>query len=522
MKVSPLLEGVTVAAMVFSPLLQPEPSLLLRVVGFSCGAAYCLVERSSAAKQKEETQAKRQADIVRSQEIESLIAKRSVELESLNKQIGTACSKAQAFKQSEESAEQRLEELKEIEFNLEGTLREKRHQLESLGEQIEGLSELEHRQKNLEVQERTQRDRIEYLASQIKEKHDQLSGLNDLVGEELDALVLEKKLMVDNLEKQISDLGELAEEQFEELEAAEAASKEDAENYRLSMIEKIDAYHAETTEELRAIAESDKKKLDQKAAELEELLEADKLDFLEKYEEKEKELRSQIEYLSNQLGGAYQLLEEYRLPEVPRGCEPEAAAARELMLFFRKKGISCINKGSFVRQDGRIVVNLEPIDGGEASFRRPWLLEFQMRERLTEPIQIETVPGAVQFLLKPDIPTPSPSLPPSSPSPSPPPPPSLPSDDGEITRRELDNFQEPDFKVPPYGEISRLERTWAVWLWERQGIRNQSIILGKIWRSRRGNPVSRGDGASFLLAKDKLHKILEERGIKVKPRRSPT
>ena len=516
MKVPPqLLEGITIAAVVLPPLLQPELSFVLRVVGVSCGATYCLMERSNAKRQRLDLERQHQADSDRLEEITTKLKERTTELESLERLIITASSKAQAFRQSEELAEQRLEELKEIEFEVEGTLRDKRYQLESLGEQILELEQLAVVQENLEAQEQAQCDRIKYLASQIKEKHTQLSGLNELVGEELDALVLEKQTAVENLEKQILDLEELAQQQFAELEAAEAASKKDAENYRFNMIEEIEAYRLQTTEQLKAIASQDEETLKAQATLLEQQLEADKQAFLEKYSLEKQELLSQIEYLNNQLGGAYQLLEEYRLPSVPRGCEPEAAVARELMLFFRKKGVICTNQGSYIREDGRIVVLLEPLQGGEASFKKAWLKEFQMRERLLEPIEIRTVPGAVEFLLKVDTPQPSssPSPPPSPPSP--PPEPLYP-----VTNKELDDFQEPDFRMPPRGEISRLERTWAVWLWERQGITNQSIILGKIWRNRRGNPVSRGDGASFLLARDRLQSILENQGIEVKSRRS--
>jgi hypothetical protein len=163
-------------------------------------------------------------------------------------------------------------------------------------------------------------------------------------------------------------------------------------------------------------------------------------------------------------------------------------------------------------------VRLRPKTGGQKQFKKDWLNELQIQEDLPEPVGIQTVAGAIEFEIKPRTWTafkPWDDLPgggsggtiPSSPqssitfeSPSP------------VTQEELENFQPPMFRFDPRGAIGRLEQTWVVHLWE-SGTRNQGVVCSTVWRSRTGNPVSKGDGSSFINARERMYCILDAQNI---------
>ncbi|HAJ59539.1 MAG TPA: hypothetical protein DCP31_09925, partial [Cyanobacteria bacterium UBA8543] len=336
-------------------------------------------------------------------------------------------------------------------------------------------------------------DESSSLEKYLLAKQQELSRIQSLTDAELATITAEREAHIKNLNNQIDELTQLLDEQLIEIDQREEQSRQ-------QLKAEIDEYKAAAEAELlvkqqqlQSIASEDEQWLAAETEKLTQQLEADKAAFLEKHQAECDRLLDEIDLLKSELSAAYQLLDKYEEPEMPRGFDVEKVVAYKLQQFWRAKGIITHLINAYPDEAGRrVLVRLRPKTGGQSQFKKQWLNEIQVQEDLPEPVAIRTVAGAIEFEIKPrtwtafkpwdDSPTPSPGnghQPPSinfeNPSP--------------VTEEELENFQQPVFRFEPRGAIGRLEQLWIISLWQ-SGVKTQGIILSTVYRSSTGNPVS--------------------------------
>lgn len=359
-------------------------------------------------------------------------------------------------------------------------------------------------------------DESSSLEKYLLAKQQELSRIQSLTDAELATITAEREAHIKNLNNQIDELTQLLDEQLIEIDQREEQSRQ-------QLKAEIDEYKAAAEAELlvkqqqlQSIASEDEQWLAAETEKLTQQLEADKAAFLEKHQAECDRLLDEIDLLKSELSAAYQLLDKYEEPEMPRGFDVEKVVAYKLQQFWRAKGIITHLINAYPDEAGRrVLVRLRPKTGGQSQFKKQWLNEIQVQEDLPEPVAIRTVAGAIEFEIKPrtwtafkpwdDSPTPSPGnghQPPSinfeNPSP--------------VTEEELENFQQPVFRFEPRGAIGRLEQLWIISLWQ-SGVKTQGIILSTVYRSSTGNPVSKGDGASFINARERMYTTLDMQNI---------
>lgn len=370
-------------------------------------------------------------------------------------------------------------------------------------------------------------EEIEKLIDQRKK---QLAELDKITDAELDAIATERQRHIQNLNNQIDELSSLLDEQLAEIEVREQESIQriyaEVEQHKQAVEAELEAKR----QQLETIAQDDEAWLAQETERLTQQLEEDKRIFLEKHQGECISLRreadrllDEIDLLKSELSAAYQLLEKYEEPELPRGFDIEKVVAYKLQKFWRDKGIITYLISAYPDEaNRRVLVRLRPKTGGQKQFKKEWLNELQVQEDLPEPPGIQTVGGAIEFEIKPrtwtafkpwdDTP---PELRPASLTPGC----NHPSTvnyafekSEPVTQKELEDFQPPCFRIDPQGAIKRIEQVWVISLWE-SGVRTQSLVCSTVYRSRTGNPVAKGDGSSFINARERMYSILDLQGI---------
>jgi hypothetical protein len=361
--------------------------------------------------------------------------------------------------------------------------------------------------------------RIYSLEKLLATKTQELAELDHLTNEELERLSQEKRNQVQNLNRQIDELTQLLDEQLAEIDQRESQARQQLTLEIEQRKQEAEAELEAKRQQLEAIAQDDEAWLQQETARLTQALEADKEAFLEKHRKECDRLLDEIELLESELAAAHQLLDKYQEPEMPRGFDIEKVVAYKLQTFWRAKGIITHLISAYPDEaNRRVLVRLRPKTGGQKQFKKEWLNELQIQEDLPEPPGIQTVGGAIEFEIKPRTWTafkPWDDLPsgggggtvPNSPESS-----TMFENSSPVTQEELENFQQPIFRFDPRGAIGRLEQTWIVYLWQ-SGVRNQGVICSTVYRSRTGNPVSKGDGSSFINARERMYSILDLQGI---------
>jgi hypothetical protein len=359
----------------------------------------------------------------------------------------------------------------------------------------------------LEQLEKEAGDRLNSLEKLLNQKQRDLSELDQLTSEELERLSQEKQQQIENLNRQVEELTQLLDEQLIEIDQREATSRkqleEEIEQYRAEVEGQLEAKR----QQLEAIAQDDEQWLAAETEKLTQALEQDKAIFLEKHSIECDRLYDEIDLMKSELAAAYRLLEKYEEPEMPRGFDIEKVVAYKLQKFWRDKGIITHLISAYPDEaNRRVLVRLRPKTGGQKQFKKDWLNELQIQEDLPEPPGIQTVGGAIEFEIKPrtwtafkpwdDTPgTGSRQPTPDFENPSP------------ISQEELKHFQAPLFRLEPKGAIKRIEQIWVLTLW-LEGI-TQTVLLATVYRSRTGNPVAKGDGASYINARERLYQILD-------------
>jgi hypothetical protein len=359
-------------------------------------------------------------------------------------------------------------------------------------------------------------DRIQFLESILQRKQHDLAELDHLTTEELERLSQEKQQQIENLNRQVEDLQTLLDDQLTEIDRKEQESLHRLQCEMAEYKAAIEAELEDKRQQLGAIAQEDEAWLAAETQKLNQQLKADKAIFLEKHQKQCDRLLDEIDLLESELAAAHQLLDKYQEPEMPRGFDIEKVVAYKLQQFWRGKGIITHLVGAYPDEPNRrVLVRLRPKTGGQKQFKKDWLNELQIQEDLPEPVGMQTVAGAIEFEIKPRTWTAfkpwddSPTSPPlgqretnsytfENPSP--------------VSTEELQNFQQPMFRFDPRGAIGRLEQTWIVSLWE-SGVRNQGVVCSTVYRSRTGNPVSKGDGSSFTNARERMYCILDQQEI---------
>lgn len=382
-----------------------------------------------------------------------------------------------------------------------------------------GLTEVEILELAISSATKQAESELEAFDRLLASKQRDLAELDQLTDEELDRLSQERQQQVVNLNRQIEDLTQLLDEQLAEIDRRELLSMQ-----RLTLEIKQRKQDAETElevkrQQLEAIAQEDEAWLAAETNRLTQQLEKDKQVFLSRHQAQIEELCDRIDLLESELAATHQLLDRYEEPEMPRGFDVEKVVAYKLQYFWRVKGIITHLINAYPDEaNRRVLVRLRPKTGGQKQFKKEWLNELQIQEDLPEPVGICTVGGAIEFEIKPRTWTafkPWNDSPPSSPS-------SPLGSEKFITERfengspvdqeELLNFQAPMFRFEPKGEIKRLEQVWIVSLWE-SGVKTQGTLLPTVYRSITGNPVSKGDGASFINARERMYLIFDLQGI---------
>lgn len=357
---------------------------------------------------------------------------------------------------------------------------------------------------------------IDSLEKSLLLKQQKLSEVSALTDAELTTITAEREAHITNLNNQIDELTQLLDEQLIEIDQREQQSRQ-------QLKAEIDEYKAAAETELlakqqqlKAIANDDEAWLAQETEKLTQQLETDKAVFLEKHQAECDRLLDEIDLLKSELNAAYQLLDKYEEPELPRGFDVEKVVAYKLQKFWRDKGIITHLISAYPDEAGRrVLIRLRPKTGGQSQFKKQWLNEIQVQEDLPEPVAIRTVAGAIEFEIKPrtwtafkpwDDTPPSPGRGSSTTV-------NYAFEQGEpVTPKELEEFQPLFFRIDPVGDIRRIEQVWIVSLWE-SGVRTQGLVCSTVYRSKTGNPVSKGDGASFINARERMYSILDLQGI---------
>lgn len=356
-------------------------------------------------------------------------------------------------------------------------------------------------------------DRTSSLQKLIADKNRELAEIDQLTSAEVKQIHQEKQQHIANLNHQIEELSQLLEEQLAEIDQREEQSRQ-----RLTL--EIDQYKASVEagllvkqQQLNAIAADDEAWLQQETEKLTAQLEEDKRKFLSVHQAECDRLLDEIDRLESELNAAYQLLEKYEEPELPRGFDVEKVVAYKLQMFWKAKGITTHLIGVYPDEGNRrVLVRLRPKTGGQKQFKKEWLNELQIQEDLPEPVNIQTVAGAIEFEIKPRTWTAFKPWDDSSPPPEQQTPGYHFENQTPVTKEELQNFHQPMFRIDPKGAIGRLEQTWVISLWE-SGVRTQGTLLPTVYRSSTGNPVSKGDGSSFINARARMYSILDAQQI---------
>jgi F0F1-type ATP synthase membrane subunit b/b' len=249
---------------------------------------------------------------------------------------------------------------------------------------------------------------------------------------------------------------------------------------------------------------------------------------IEKFNQIIEEQQNQLKLLATQNQMMQLEIESYDEPTYPEGYREDEVYARGIIDFYKSLGIKLDHKNCW-KDGNRVVVRVIPRDEkiGENQLRR-YHDRLQRKFDLSELPTIVTTSGCIQFELKLiELQTPVVELIQSLHSPHSPVPlsPSLPIHPELVSHEEMRShlgqykqkqFVPPEHRFSPFEPLCETERDWVVWLWNCCKITDQNTIMGIVWKNTRGRGVSQGVGQSYIRAREKLHRIMDEAGI---PRR---
>ena len=285
----------------------------------------------------------------------------------------------------------------------------------------------------------------------------------------------------------------------------------------------------ETTE--RAIAEKKKLAGEEYKRIKKELQEKAQQQFqaeLNKMQDVLEQLNNQITHLESENQMLRHELQQLDMPLLPEGWGFDEAYARGIIDFYKEKTIKLDYKKSWKEND-RLVIRLIPRDRtvGEQQLRS-YSDRLQRQFHLTELPDIATIEGTIQFTLKivelQSI-TPRPILSSSPYSPSTNTQqlivpeivhPEMSSSDARefLIKREYQSFQPPTSRFNPKEPLTQTERDWVLWLWNYCKIQDQNTIMRTVWKNSRGSGIKPGAGSIYIAARERLHQVLEEAGIR--------
>jgi hypothetical protein len=238
------------------------------------------------------------------------------------------------------------------------------------------------------------------------------------------------------------------------------------------------------------------------------------------------QLENQIKLLTTEnqmLRGELDTLDE---PKYPEGYSDHEIYSRGIIDFYKQMSIKLDYKLSF-REGDRVVCRFLPREEkiGEQQLRK-FHDRVQRKFDLTELPQITTTAGTIQFELRlremqsitPEIrdiqvthvvPLPySQQTPQLHPELS-----SVEEMRSHLERAQQREFIPPDNRFSPFEQLTQMERDWVLWLWQTCKLQDQNLILNTVWRNTRGKGIKQGVGQSYIAARTKLHRILDEAGI---------
>ncbi|NET68367.1 MAG: hypothetical protein F6K63_29815 [Moorea sp. SIO1G6] len=279
----------------------------------------------------------------------------------------------------------------------------------------------------------------------------------------------------------------------------------------------------EERKSIKALFADKELELQDKASQISQELEADKQDFLQEFARREEAYKETIEGLEAELAAASWQISQFQQPNFPKGVDPAACAARELMkILFFKYGIFCTMFGLYEGED-YIYVNLEPRDGGKEQFKKT-LSHIRIQMQLKKIPDIVEIRGGLRFYLKPHYMRAIPfgHQPDNDPEAI--------SIKGAIAEYRQNNSVSPtaiiacdkptpesikDFRptdsVEPFGDITQHEVDWVYWFWHKpKPMKVQKLVIKAIWNA------NSGDGIRFTAARERLRAIAEFCGIKLR------
>ena len=313
----------------------------------------------------------------------------------------------------------------------------------------------------------------------------------------------------------LNELEQLIKQKHQELQEVEKQyrkqwqQKEDDIAQRQGQIEK---FLEEELQKLRTQADERSQALEQREAwinsqveKLETELDEDKQNFLREQQAVIDQLNDEIDLLRSQLKEAEHEIKRYEFPRMPEGVEREDIAARRVIEILRDCKVVVDFRGAWI-ESGFIIVRIRPRRGGEREVKK-WANRIHIELNLSAPPEVSTAHGAVQLKLKPqelvylpasNEPTPSPDKP-----------------DGD-TDESPETFIEPSIVLDPYGPIRPLESRWVLFLWNYHNppIRNKKNVIRRVWGATNGARPEK-----FRAARERLHQILDDAGIKYRVRK---
>ena len=246
---------------------------------------------------------------------------------------------------------------------------------------------------------------------------------------------------------------------------------------------------------------------------------------VEKFNQVIEEQQNQLKLLTTQNQMMQLEIESYDEPTYPEGARIDEIYATGIINFYKTVGYKLDYKNSWRDRD-KVVVRVVPREDkvGEKQLRS-FHDRLQRKFDLSELPTIVTTSGCIQFELKLiELQTPVVELisAPSTPSPQFSPsvihPELISASDvrSHIAEVEKKHFIPPLQRYSPFEPLTQTEKDWVIHLYQVGGINDQNTIMNIVWKNTRGRGVSQGVGQSYIRAREKLHRIMDEAGI---PRR---
>lgn len=307
----------------------------------------------------------------------------------------------------------------------------------------------------------------------------------------------------------------------QEVEGQRAEYEGWVEEKRLELLAWREASEADLQRRAEELLSEKLSQVEQYATEVNSNWQQEKLQLLAEQEQEVQGLRSQLQQIAAQLVHAQERIDELEGPIWAEGYEEDKVASRAIQeILFKHGGFKTEYRRSWT--DGGYINALLYIHEPNERKVRSFFGLMQQDMNLAECPVVTVEAGGFRFTVRPRSLM---QLPPTSAERSdapqlealpemPAPAPSMiaVNEEEAIALNEqlfFENYKPPQIKFRPIGEIKEAERLWVKWLWlyKSPPLRSQNEVMRIIWDAKAGN------NNTYLKARERLHKILEEAGI---------